>query len=77
MNQPVTLQEWEDYIASLSREDLWSQCRSANTMAFVRRIMAEGNSMGFVERILQLFVARMLAEDVKVPEGGAFDLHQV
>lgn len=76
MNEsPRTLSEWEAYIEGLDRTALWSQCRAANSFKFVRTLMAEGMALAQVETILTMFARRMKELEVKVPEGGAFDLH--
>jgi hypothetical protein len=74
MNRPSNLAEWSEYIQGLSGSGLYSQAIAANTHSFTRTLVAEGATTGDVEKILLLFVRRLRATGVKVPEGGAFDL---
>tara|TARA_Y100000310_G_scaffold345749_1_gene469237 strand:+ start:5135 stop:5395 length:261 start_codon:yes stop_codon:yes gene_type:complete len=75
MNGPVTIPEWESYIETLPREKLWSQCRAVNTFTFARTLITEGMTMGQLETVVKLFARRMVEMEIKLPEGGAFDLH--
>jgi len=77
MDGPKTIPEWEAYIEGLDRTDLWSQCRAANSFPFTRKLQAEGMTMGQIEVVLTLFARRMIELEVKLPEGGAFDLHHL
>ncbi len=77
MNSPVTIPEWDAYILDLSREELWSKCRAVNTFTFCKTLITEGSTMGQLETVVKLFARRMVELEVKLPEGGAFDLHDL
>lgn len=77
MNGPVTIPEWEAYIEALPRQQLWSQCRAVNTFTFCKTLITEGMTMGQLETVVKLFARRMVELEVKLPEGGAFPLHDL
>jgi hypothetical protein len=72
-----TLSDWQGYVLSLSREELSAKCRGANSMQFVKAMRSEGYSLTFIESVLKLFVRRMVELEVRLPEGGAFDLREI
>lgn len=74
---PQTLQDWVTYTKDLDRKEVGSQCKAANSMQFVRRLLAEGQDMTFIEEVLRLFVRRMTMLEVRLPMGGAFDLDDI
>lgn len=77
MNNPSTIPEWEAYIEALPRERLWSQMRAVNSFTFAKALITEGSTMGDLETIVKLFTRRMVSLEIKLPEGGAFNLHEI
>jgi hypothetical protein len=77
ISAPTTVPEWEAYVEDLSREALWSKCRAANSFQFTKALITEGMTMAELERVMLLFVRRMIEMEIKLPEGGAFPLHHL
>ena len=77
MRAPETIAEWEAYIEALPREKLWSKCRAANTFTFARTLITEGMVMEDLATVMRLFVRRMVELQIKLPEGGAFNLYKI
>jgi len=77
MKMPETLAEWQDYIDGLSGADLWSKANNANTQLFADILLAEGFTMTEVEQIVTMFAERLLTDDQKLPETGAFDMRSL
>jgi len=73
-NRPQTLSEWGAYIKGLSGAELRSQVVAANTIAFVRTLVAEGFSIDDMEPLMLLFVRQLRATGTGVPKGGCYDL---
>jgi len=71
---PKTLGEWEAYIHSLSGQGLRSNVINANKQRFVNLLLTEGYELAEIEDIMRAFVRRMAALEMKLPEGGSFDL---
>ena len=74
MDNPTTLPEWEIYIGQLSGADLWSKAVNANTLRLVKALLFEGMDLAEIEQIMVFFVRRLMETEVKIPEGGMFDL---
>lgn len=72
---PQSIEEWDSYIEVLSDEDLWSQSVSANTESFAQELLHEGFSVMFVKRVVQLFAKQLASRNLKIPDGGAYDMH--
>lgn len=74
---PQSMDDWEDYVSALSGEGLRSNVINANTQAFVNLMLDEGYRLAEIEAIMRKFVRRMAGLEMKIPEGGAFDLIQI
>lgn len=70
MAQPETLEEWADYVSSLSDDTLQQGARAANTLEFVKLLQSEGKTSKDIENILYLFAKSLELRDLIVPERG-------
>jgi len=71
---PNTIEEWKEYIFSLSEEELRDQMIGANTHAFVNTLTDEGDTVLKAEEVLGIFAKRMKMLDVDFPSGGLYPL---
>lgn len=77
---PVTLPEWEKYIATLSGDSLRSKAMAANSLDFLRGLEEEGISPQTTMAILGLFARRFKATGQEPPgryPGGLVDYGQL
>jgi len=74
VNRPTTLNEWQEYVSTMAGAELRSQTIAANTIRFVRILLAEGFSIDDMEPLMMLFVRQLRATDTGVPHGGCYDL---
>ena len=74
---PTTSDQWAAWVEGLPEQELWDKTVAANTMVFVRRLQQEGQTLPEVEGILRLLVGRLLHAELRIPDGGAFDLHEM
>lgn len=69
-----TLEEWSDYLQTLSGAKLRSKAIAANSARFVKLLEEEGYVAEEIEQIVRLFSDRFLALGEEPPGGGLFDL---
>ena len=64
---PKTLEEWSEYLAGLSEDELWNQAVSANSLEFVRTLREEGAPPSLIRDVLIRFVLRFRELDLVPP----------
>ena len=73
---PVTLAEWQEYIGTLSGDELRSKAMAANSLSFMEALEAEGIARPVTMQILGLFAQRFVATGQEPPgryTGGLVD----
>lgn len=73
---PTTLEQWLSWVDNVPQAELWSKTITANSMPFVTRMQQEGWSLGDIEQIVTRLAHRLVAAQLPVPQGGAFDLQE-
>ena len=74
---PETLSEWQDYVDGLRGKSLWSKAVNANTQLFADILLAEGFTMSDFQQVVTMFAERLLADDQRLPETGAYDMRSL
>jgi hypothetical protein len=69
--------EWQEYIDGLRGAALWSKAVNANTQLFADILLAEGFKMDDVRGIVTMFAERLLVDDQRLPEHGAYDMRSL
>lgn len=69
ITDPVTVEEWGQYISKLSGAKLFSQAIAANTLDFVKMLQDEGFSSDEVTDVLLMFAMRFRDADMDIPNG--------
>lgn len=73
----MPLEQWALLIEVLDREDLWSKLVAANNQSFVDVMAEEGYMPAETEAVVAMLAKRALRLEMKLPEGGAFDLRRL
>jgi hypothetical protein len=74
---PITLEEWDLYLAGLLPEQLWSKAKAMNRIQFVRTLEEEGFRSDYIEGVFRAFSRRFLALGLEPPTGGYVDLKEI
>jgi len=69
---PKTIEEWQEYVSSLSGEALRSKARAANSWAFVQMLQDEGMTPEGISEIFRLFAAQFLKTGQMPPSDGDY-----
>ena len=69
LEKPESLEEWQEYISTLSGMGLRDTGISANTLVFVKTLQDEGYSPGEITEILLSFAARIEEDGQVLPDG--------
>ena len=73
MSDPHTLEEWQDYIDTLSGPELRSKALAANHLSFVQQMQEEGLPAPAITGIFKAFAMRFVADSQEppgiIPEG--------
>ncbi|MBQ73279.1 MAG: hypothetical protein CMJ67_10285 [Planctomycetaceae bacterium] len=69
ITDPVTVEEWGQYISNLSGAKLFSQAIAANTLNFVGMLQSEGFSSDEVTDVLLMFAMRFRDTKLDMPNG--------
>lgn len=72
MDMPNTLEEWSEYIRTLTGPELISKALAANSVTFVRLLEEEGRTPVEIERVLTMFAERIQDDGQAVPSGGTY-----
>lgn len=70
----MTLDQWEQYIQSLTGQELWSKAIAANTQGFADDLRASGLDMSEIKQVILFFVRQLVATGQRIPVGGAFGM---
>jgi hypothetical protein len=73
INDPVTVEEWGQYIANLKGATLYSQAAAANTQPFVNMLSEEGFSSDEITDVLLLFALQCQRDPEITPPNGLPD----
>ena len=74
---PNTPEQWQAWVAALPESELWSKTVAANSMAFTTRLQQEGRTLPEIQHVLELLVRRLVGAQLKIPEGGMYDLQEM
>jgi hypothetical protein len=69
ITDPVTVEEWGQYIGQLSGAKLFSQAIAANTLNFVRMLQDEGFANDEVTDVLLMFALQFGKVRLDLPNG--------
>ena len=69
ITDPVTVEEWGQYISNLSGAKLFSQAIAANTLDFVLGLQEEGFGSDEITEILLMFARQFDKVDLDLPNG--------
>lgn len=69
ITDPVTVEEWAQYISKLSGAKLFSQAIAANTLDFVLGLQDEGFGSDEITEILLMFARQFDKVDLDLPNG--------
>jgi len=64
---PESTEEWAEYIAGLSGEELWSKAVAANSLTFVQDLQEEGKSAKDITDIFIMFGLALEREEIAFP----------
>ena len=69
ITDPVTVEEWGQYITTLNGAKLFSVALAANSLAFVRDLQEEGFPNEDITDVLIMFAMRFRQVDLDPPTG--------
>jgi len=69
ITDPVTVEEWGQYISNLSGAKLFSQAIAANTLDFVRMLQDEGFANDEITDVLLMFALQFGKVGLDLPNG--------
>ena len=69
ITDPVTVEEWGQYISNLSGAKLFSQAIAANTLDFVRMLQGEGFANDEITDVLLMFALQFGKVGLDLPNG--------
>ena len=64
---PQTVEEWLEYVDSLSPEDLLLKAIGANELVFVKTLQEEGFGPADIGKILTAFATALVAQELPLP----------
>jgi hypothetical protein len=73
IENPMTLQEWSQYVERYSGVTLRSKAINVNTMLFVNELRSEGQDLLYIKNIILLFARRMAELGMHPPKNGVYD----
>ena len=74
INNPRTKEEWQNYFAQFSVEEVISKAKACNKNSFVRELVRQGYTLDEVEDIFIMMAVIILKGGYKPPKGNAYDL---
>ena len=69
---PKTIDEWREYVSSLSGEELRSKARAANSWTFVQMLQDEKMSPEDISELFRLFAAQFVQTGQMPPSDGGY-----